>query len=42
MGDNRDMSYDSRFKDFGVVSEEMISGKPLYVYQSGRSGRTLR
>jgi signal peptidase I len=42
MGDNRDMSYDSRFKDFGVVSEEMISGKPLYVYQSGRAGKVLR
>jgi signal peptidase I len=42
MGDNRDMSYDSRSKDFGAVGEEMIYGKPLYVYRSGRAGKVLR
>jgi signal peptidase I len=42
MGDNRDMSYDSRSHDFGVVSEEAISGRLLYVYLPKPSGRMLR
>jgi signal peptidase I len=40
MGDNRDVSYDSR--SFGPISREMIVGKPLYVFFSGhRSGTTI-
>jgi len=34
MGDNRDESYDSRIREFGPVSREMIAGKPLYIYYS--------
>jgi signal peptidase I len=44
MGDNRDVSYDSRSHDFGFVSGSTIAGKPLYIYASAadRSGKTLR
>jgi signal peptidase I len=43
MGDNRDVSYDSRSHDFGFVGGETIAGKPLYIYKSGadRSGKNL-
>ena len=43
MGDNRDVSYDSRSHDFGFVGAETIAGKPLYIYKSGadRSGTNL-
>jgi signal peptidase I len=43
MGDNRDVSYDSRSHDFGFVSGKTIAGKPLYIYASAadRSGKNL-
>jgi signal peptidase I len=33
MGDNRDVSLDSRSKDIGLVEAQSIVGKPLYVYR---------
>lgn len=41
MGDNRDVSYDSRMPDFGLVDEGTVVGKVLYVYASDRR-RTVR
>ena len=43
MGDNRDLSYDSRSHDYGPVRREMIVGKPLYIYHSAadRTGSAL-
>ncbi len=35
MGDNRDMSLDSRYPDFGLVSDDMIVGRALYFYKIG-------
>jgi len=34
LGDNRDVSYDSRFAAFGLVSASEIVGKALYIYYS--------
>ncbi len=34
MGDNRDVSLDSRAKDFGLLTTDAIIGKPLYIYRS--------
>jgi signal peptidase I len=44
MGDNRDVSYDSRSLTFGLVTRDTIAGKPLFIYASAadRSGRKLR
>jgi len=33
MGDNRDISLDSRSADFGLVDARSIVGKPLYAYR---------
>ena len=33
MGDNRDVSLDSRSPDFGLVDAPSIVGKPLYAYR---------
>jgi signal peptidase I len=33
MGDNRDISLDSRSADFGLVDARSIVGKPLYGYR---------
>jgi signal peptidase I len=44
MGDNRDVSLDSRNPDFGLVDAQAIIGKPLYIYRSpmkGRAGKKL-
>jgi signal peptidase I len=35
MGDNRDISLDSRRPDFGLVSDDAIIGKALYSYKIG-------
>jgi signal peptidase I len=45
MGDNRDVSLDSRTLKFGLVNAQAILGKPLYIYRShmkGRAGKQLR
>lgn len=42
MGDNRDVSYDSRSRDYGPVRSEMIVGKTLYIYLPGSTHRDLR
>lgn len=39
LGDNRDVSYDSRFAAFGLVSAKEIVGKGLYIYYSSYRGR---
>jgi signal peptidase I len=36
MGDNRDVSYDSRMPEFGLVDQSTIVGKPLYIYRSDK------
>jgi signal peptidase I len=44
MGDNRDVSLDSRSPDFGLLDAQAIIGKPLYIYRSpikGRLGKKL-
>jgi signal peptidase I len=42
MGDNRDVSYDSRSAEAGLVDNASIVGKPLYVFASGRAGKNIR
>ncbi len=42
MGDNRDVSYDSRAADYGFVPEQAIVGSALYVFGSDREGRNIR
>jgi signal peptidase I len=44
MGDNRDISLDSRMAEFGLVDESAILGKALYIISPGhdRSGERLR
>ena len=42
LGDNRDVSLDSRATEFGLVDEGLIVGKPLYVYASQRPGKSIR
>jgi len=39
MGDNRDLSLDSRAPDFGLIDAQAIVGKPLYIYRSPTKGR---
>jgi len=34
IGDNLDISFDSRTPDFGPVTADMVLGKPLYLYWS--------
>lgn len=44
MGDNRDVSLDSRSPEFGLLDAHAITGKPLYIYRSpikARVGRRL-
>ena len=42
MGDNRDISLDSRSLEFGLVENGSIVGKPLYVFGSDSVGRSIR
>jgi len=42
MGDNRDVSLDSRSADFGFVDNGSIIGKPLYIFGSDRVGVSIR
>jgi len=44
MGDNRDVSLDSRSSEFGLLGAQVITGRPLYIYRSpiqARVGRKL-
>jgi signal peptidase I len=41
MGDNRDVSLDSRSPDFGLVPASSVVGKPLYVFGSERDGKPV-
>jgi signal peptidase I len=42
MGDNRDVSLDSRSHAFGFVDSGTILGKALYVFNTEREGATIR
>lgn len=42
MGDNRDVSLDSRSPEFGLVSAKSIIGAPLYVFGSDRPGQSIQ
>lgn len=45
LGDNRDVSLDSRMMDFGTLGTDEIAGRPLYVLTSSnplRIGRAVR
>jgi signal peptidase I len=42
MGDNRDVSLDSRSPEFGPVSLKSIIGKPLYVFSTDRAGKGIK
>ena len=42
MGDNRDITRDSRSRDFGLVPIQEIIGTPLYVLKSNREGSLIR
>jgi signal peptidase I len=41
IGDNRDVSLDSRSPDFGLVDEQSIVGKALYIFSSDREGTSI-
>jgi len=43
MGDNRDVSLDSRSSEFGLLDAQAITGRPLYIYRSpqARVGKKL-
>jgi signal peptidase I len=41
MGDNRDMSLDRRYSEFGLVSDDRIVGQALYFYKIGFGNRPL-
>jgi signal peptidase I len=42
MGDNRDVSLDSRSDTFGFIDRSSIIGKVLYVYGTAREGSRIR
>lgn len=42
MGDNRDVSLDSRMEEFGLVDESALIGKVLYIVRPGRTGKPIR
>jgi signal peptidase I len=42
MGDNRDISLDSRWPAFGLVDKDSVVGRPLYVVGSDRPGKHVQ
>jgi len=42
MGDNRDISLDSRSPEIGLVDKNTIVGKTLYIFASGRQGKKVQ
>lgn len=42
MGDNRDVSLDSRAAEFGLVDQSVVTGKVLYILKAGRAGKAVR
>jgi signal peptidase I len=42
MGDNRDVSLDTRSSEFGFVANGEIIGKALYIFGSDRTGKGIR
>jgi signal peptidase I len=42
MGDNRDVSLDSRYPSFGLVDKSSILGKTLYIFASSRQGKKIQ
>jgi len=42
MGDNRDVSRDSRSPDFGFVDGRSFVGKALYVFNTGHEGAIIK
>ncbi len=44
MGDNRDVSLDSRYPGYGLIERNNLIGKPLYIFRpsSDRAGKMLR
>jgi signal peptidase I len=41
LGDNRDVSLDSRSEKYGSVTVSSVIGRPLYVFGSDRLGKAL-
>lgn len=41
MGDNRDVSLDSRSEDVGLSDQSKIVGKALFVYGTDRQGKSI-
>jgi signal peptidase I len=43
MGDNREVSYDSRMPEYGPIDGATVIGKPLYIFKSGadRTGHSF-
>ena len=42
MGDNRDYSLDSRSEEYGFVERESIAGKPVYIFASDQTGKSIQ
>ena len=42
MGDNRDVSLDSRLPEVGLLDKRSIMGKVLYIFDSDRPGKRIR
>ncbi len=42
MGDNRDVSLDSRSPKVGFVDDSAVVGRPLYIFDSNRTGSSIK